>query len=69
MDIDDLLADLHDRIHIVGVDDRGDAVFLGDLVDQVVDHDRSLGVEARVGFVAEEVFGIQYDGPGDSRTA
>lgn len=26
------------------------------------------GVEARVGFVAEEVFGIQYDGPGDSRT-
>ena len=40
-------------------------VLLGDLVDQVVDDDRSLRIEARVGLVAEEVAGVHHDGAGD----
>ena len=49
----------------MGVDDRRDAVLLGDLVDQVVDDDRGLRVESRVGFVAKQVAGIHHDSPGD----
>ncbi len=61
VDVDDLLPDLHDGVHVVGVDDRGDVVLLGNLVDQVVDDDRSLRIEARVGLVAEEVARVQDD--------
>ena len=52
----------------MGVDDRGDVVLLGDLVDQVVDDDRGLRIEARVGLVAEEVARVEYDGAGDGHT-
>ena len=45
----------------MGIDDRGDVVLLGDLVDQVVDDDRGLRIEARVGLVAEEVARVQDD--------
>ena len=61
VDVDDLLPDLHDGVHVVGVDDRGDVVLLGNLVDQVVDDDRGLRIEARVGLVAEEVARVQDD--------
>ena len=47
------------------VDDRRDVVLLRDLVDQVVDDDRGLRIEARVGFVAEQVARIEHDGPRD----
>ena len=49
----------------MGVDDRRDAVLLGDLVDQVVDDDRGLRVEARVGLVAEQVTRVEHDGAGN----
>ena len=65
VDVDDLLADLHHGVHVVRVDDRRDVVLLRDLVDQVVDDDRGLRVEARVGFVAEQVAWIEHDGPRD----
>ena len=65
VDVDDLLADLHHGVHVVRVDDRRDAVLLGDLVDEVVDNDRRLRIEARVGFVAEQVARIHDDGPRD----
>ena len=65
VDVYNLLANLHDRIHVVRIDDRGDVVLLGDFVYEVVDHHRSPGIEARVGFVAKEVFGVEHDGAGD----
>ena len=42
-------------VHVVRVDDRRDVVLARDFVDQVVDDDRGLRVEARVGLVAEQV--------------
>ena len=58
VDVYNFLADLHHGVHVVGVDDRRDAVLLGDLVDQVVDDDRGLRVESRVGFVAPSSNGL-----------
>ncbi len=68
VDEHDVLADAEHRVHVVGVDDGGDVVFVGDVAEQFVDHDRGAGVEARVGLVAEEVFGIEGDGAGDGHT-
>ena len=65
VDVYDLLADLHHGVHVVRIDDRRDAVLLGDLVDQVIDDDRGLRVEARVGLVAEQIARVHDDGPGD----
>ena len=59
---DDVLADAHHRVHVVGVDDGGDAKLVGNVAQEFVDHDGSLGVETRVGLIAEQVFGIQCDG-------
>ena len=47
------------------IDDRRDAVFPRDFVNQVVDHDRGLRVQPRVGLVAEQVAGIHHDRAGD----
>ena len=61
----DVVADAEHGIHIVCVDHSGDVVLASDVVDQLVDEDGGLRIEARVGFVAEEVFGIERDGAGD----
>ena len=61
VDEDHVFADLEHRVHVVRVDDRGDVVLLGDLLDQVVDHHRGHRVEARIGLVAEEGFGVHHD--------
>ena len=50
---DNLLANLHYRVHIVRIDDCGDVVLLGDLFDEIIDYDRGHWVETRVRFVAE----------------
>ena len=65
VDEDDVLADAHDRVHVVGVDNGRDVVFLSDAVQQVVDDKACLRVEAGVGLVAEEVFGVHDDGTGN----
>ena len=36
VDEDDVLADAHHRIHVVGIDDGGDVELLGDAAQQVV---------------------------------
>ena len=41
------------------VDDSRHFVFGGDIVDQVVDNQRSLGVQAGVRFVTEQIFRVQ----------
>ena len=43
----------------MSVDDGGDVVLNGDIVDEVVDDNRSLRVESRVRLVAEEVLRIK----------
>lgn len=63
---DDIVTDAHDRIHVVGIDDGRDIVFNGDIADELVDHDRSLGVEARVGLITEQVGGLQHDRTGNA---
>ena len=65
MDKNNVFADLHHRVHVVRVDDRRDVVFLGDLLDQVVDQHRRHRIEPRVRLVAEQVLRIQHDGAGD----
>lgn len=57
-------ADAEHRAHVVGIDDGGDVVFACDVAYQFVDEYRCLRVKARVGFVAEEVFGVEGDGTG-----
>ena len=37
VDEDDILADTHHRVHVVGIDDGSGVVFLGDTTQQVVD--------------------------------
>ena len=64
----DVLADAHHGVHVVGVDDGGDAVLVGDAGDELVYHDARLGVETRVGLVAEEVLGLQHNGARDGHT-
>lgn len=58
VDIDNLIPDSVDRIHVMRIDDGGDIILLGDLVNELVDHRRGLGVEPRVWLIAEEVLRI-----------
>ena len=50
------------------VDDSRHFVFGGDIVDQIVDNQRSLGVQAGVRFVTEQIFWVQGDRPGNGCT-
>ena len=59
---DDIFANAHHRVHVVGVDDGGGVVFHGDGVQQVVDNQRRLGVESAVRLVAEQVFRVERNG-------
>ena len=54
-----VFTDAKHRVHVVGVDDGGDSVFVGDVVEKFVDKNRRAGVESRIRFVAEKIFGIQ----------
>ena len=49
----------------MGIDDGGHIILLGDGVEQFIDNERCLGVEARVGLVAKQVFGVEGDGTGN----
>ena len=53
-----IVANFHHRVHVVGIYDCGDVVFLGDGADELVDEDGCFRVEAGVGLVTEQVFGI-----------
>ncbi len=64
----DVLTDAHHRVHIVGIDDGCHIVILGDAREEFVDDERSLWVETRVRFIAEEVFRIDHDGTGNGYT-
>ena len=46
VDEDDVLADAHDGVHFVGVDDGGHVELTGDALQELVDDERGLGVEA-----------------------
>ena len=50
------------------VDDSRHFVFSGDIVDQVVDNQRSFGVQAGVRFVTEQIFRVQGDRAGNGST-
>ena len=58
----DVFTDTHYRVHIVGIDDGCHIVILGDAREEFVDDERSLWVETRVRFIAEEVFRIHHEG-------
>ena len=67
-DESDVLANSHDGIHVVGVDNGCDLVFVRDTLDEFVDDDGGLWVESRIGFVAEEVTGLEDNGTGDGNS-
>ena len=46
VDEDDVFADTHHRVHVVRIDDGGDAILLGDAGEQLVDDERGLGVQS-----------------------
>ena len=62
MDIDDFFANLHNGVHIVGIDDGGDIILHSNIVDKVIDDDRGLRIEAGVWLVTEEVLRVEYYG-------
>ena len=64
----DILTDAEHRVHVVSVDYGGDIVFVSDVAEEFVNHNRCLRVKAGVGFVAEEVFGVKRYCSGDSHT-
>lgn len=68
IDKHDIFSDSEHGVHVVGVDDGGDVIFMGDVAQQVIDQNRRLRVESGVGFVAEKIFGIERDSAGDSHT-
>ena len=45
IDEHDILANAHHRVHVVGINDGGDAKLVGDVTQQFVNHNRSLGVK------------------------
>ena len=45
VDEDDVLADAHDGVHVVGVDDGGHVELAGDALQQFVDDEGGLGIE------------------------
>ena len=57
-----MIANAEHGIHVVGIDHGGDVVLVCNVVDELVDENGGLRVKARVGFVAEEIFGIERDG-------
>ena len=56
MDKNDLFPDFEHRIHIVGIDYSRHIIFVGDFVNQIIDHDRSQGIQARIRFVTKQEF-------------
>ena len=64
VEVGDVVTDAEHGVHVVGVDNGGDVVLLGDVVNELVDADGGLRVQTRVGFVAEEVFGLEGNGAG-----
>jgi len=61
----DTVTDAHYRVHVMGIDDGCHIVFGGDIMNQFVDDQRSLRVEAGVRLVAEQIFRIEGDGAGN----
>ena len=57
-----VLANAHHRVHVVRVDNGCNVKFLGNVRQKLVDNQRRLGVEPGVRLVAEQVFGVHYDG-------
>ena len=57
-----MLANLQNGVHVVGIDDRGHAVLVGDVLDEGVDDQRGFWIQPAVGLVAEQILGIQHDG-------
>ena len=53
MNKENVVSDFHDAVHVVGNDNSGDLVFLGNILNQFIDDDRRFGVEARIGLIAK----------------
>lgn len=68
VDEDDVLANAHHRIHVVGIDDRRHLKLLGDAVKQFVDDQARFGVKSAVRLIAKQVLGIHTDGSGYGNT-
>lgn len=68
VDEDDVFTDTHHRVHVMCVDDSSDIVFLCDAGQKFVYDKGSFRIETGVGFVAEEIFGVEDYGACDSDT-
>ena len=60
----DVVANFEHGIHIMGVHHRGHAEIVRNLLDQLVNYHRRLGIETGIGFVAEQILWIQHNGAG-----
>ena len=54
----DFIADFHHRIHIMGVNHRGNIKLDGDFAYQVVDYEGSYGIESGVWLITEQISGV-----------
>ena len=58
IDEDDVLTYTEHRVHVVGVDDGGYVVFVGNIAQEFINEDGCAGVKSGVRLVAEEIFRI-----------
>jgi hypothetical protein len=68
VEIHDMVADLHNAVHIMGDHYSSTVVFLGQFPDQLVNEEGGLGVQAGIRLVAEQVFRVKHNGPGDGHS-
>jgi len=52
----------------VGIDNGSHFKFLGNIVNQFINHNRSMRVQTGVRFIAKQIFRVQGNGTGNGRT-
>ena len=61
---DDVFTYAEHGVHVVGVDDGGDAIFMGDVAQKLINENGGAGVEPGIGLVAKKVAGVEGYGAG-----
>ena len=51
--VDDMVANFHHTVHVMGNHDGSDIEFLGNFLNQLIDNHRGLRVKSGVGFIAK----------------
>lgn len=62
INVDNFFSDTHYRVHVMGIDKGGHIVLTGNVLYQFINDERRLGVQAGIGFIAEQILRIQGNG-------